>query len=72
MRQSVVAPTDAALKDSRSEPDCTKPLLPPPAIPSAAETQEPSPPRAAQAYSAARKHMLSRSQVREKKIIILK
>ncbi|XP_019757266.1 pleckstrin homology domain-containing family G member 5 isoform X2 [Dendroctonus ponderosae] len=61
MRQSVVAPTDAALKDSRSEPDCTKPLLPPPAIPCGAESQEP-PPRPTQAYSAARKHMLSRSQ----------
>ncbi|XP_050307638.1 pleckstrin homology domain-containing family G member 5 isoform X2 [Anthonomus grandis grandis] len=57
MRQAVVGTADNALKDSRSEPDCTKPLLPPPAIPS----REPEP-DGGSGNVAPRKHMLSRSQ----------
>lgn len=58
MRQGVVSTTDPALKDSRSEPDCTRPLLVPP-------TAAPEPPTpTSEAPPAPRKHMLSRSQVR--------
>ncbi|KAJ8918331.1 hypothetical protein NQ315_008024, partial [Exocentrus adspersus] len=54
MRQGVVSSADAALKDSRSEPDCTRPLVAPPI------TQEPSTP--VNEVPPARKYMLSRSQ----------
>ncbi|XP_072388521.1 uncharacterized protein [Diabrotica undecimpunctata] len=54
MRQGVVSSVDVALKDSRSEPDCTRPLP----VPSAC--QEPSTPTTN--VTPARKHMLSRSQ----------
>ncbi|XP_015835650.1 pleckstrin homology domain-containing family G member 5 isoform X2 [Tribolium castaneum] len=55
MRQGVVSTTDPALKDSRSEPDCTRPLLAPPSV-----TPEPVTPT--RETPPARKHMLSRSQ----------
>ncbi|CAG9855895.1 unnamed protein product [Phyllotreta striolata] len=55
MRQGVSATADAALKDSRSEPDCTRPLL---AAPSAAN----DPPTPTAHVPPGRKHMLSRSQ----------
>ncbi|XP_074040485.1 uncharacterized protein isoform X2 [Leptinotarsa decemlineata] len=54
MRQGVVSTTDSALKDSRSEPDCTKPLL----APSLSHDPTAHPTAAAPV----RKHMLSRSQ----------
>ncbi|XP_066258514.1 pleckstrin homology domain-containing family G member 5 isoform X2 [Euwallacea similis] len=65
MRQSVVSTADSALKDSKSEPDCTRPILPPPgALPSSNAASDNSAVVATQqqAQSAARKHMLSRSQ----------
>ncbi|KAG5861863.1 hypothetical protein JTB14_029291 [Gonioctena quinquepunctata] len=62
MRQGVVSSADAALKDARSEPDCTRPLLVP------AVSQEATTPTAA--VPAVRKHMLSRSQIES--LLILK
>ncbi|KAL1497170.1 hypothetical protein ABEB36_008171 [Hypothenemus hampei] len=58
MRQAVVSTSDA-LKDSKSEPDCTKPLLP---SPSPTTQDVPTICSAAPSQMAARKHMLSRSQ----------
>lgn len=58
MRQGTVSTTDTALKDSRSEPDCTRPLLAPPAV-----KNESSPSPTAAEVPPARKYMLSRSQV---------
>ncbi|XP_063917927.1 pleckstrin homology domain-containing family G member 5-like isoform X1 [Zophobas morio] len=55
MRQGVISTTDPALKDSRSEPDCTRPALAPPSV-----TPEPVTPT--RENPPARKHMLSRSQ----------
>lgn len=60
MRQGVTTTTDAALKDSRSEPDCTRPLLVPPI--GASNSTSPTP--QTRDVPAARRHMLSRSQVR--------
>ncbi|XP_056648248.1 pleckstrin homology domain-containing family G member 5 isoform X1 [Diorhabda sublineata] len=54
MRQGIVSSADVALKDSRSEPDCTKPLLAPSVV------HEPSTPTTTTPPT--RKHMLSRSQ----------
>lgn len=58
MRQGSVSAADAALKDSRSEPDCTRSLLTPTII----SRDPPTPTNAAP--PPARKHMLSRSQVK--------
>lgn len=64
MRQAVVSTNESTLKDSKSEPDCTKPLLPPPAVPGPAIETEPPVRSVTQhdGHAAARKHMLSRSQ----------
>lgn len=56
MRYGVQCASDATLKDSRSEPDCTRPLLAPPA-----PNVEPPSPTADAPIS--RRHVLSRSQV---------
>lgn len=62
MRQGAPVPTDAALKDARSEPDCSQaqPLLAPPGT-----SATPEPPSPSTEMPAARRHMLSRSQVRQ-------
>jgi len=68
MRQSEAASADTGLKDSKSEPDCTRPVLTsaPSAVPCPAAVPESPSATACQphGFSAARKHMLSRSQVR--------
>lgn len=56
MRQGIVPTTDSALKDCRSEPDCTRPLPAPPIL-----HAEPSTPTN-EVPQNTRKHMLSRSQ----------
>lgn len=56
MRQGAIPSTDPALKDSRSEPDCTKPLLAPPIhLPTEASVVSEMP--------SSKRHTLSRSQV---------
>ncbi|XP_030757570.1 pleckstrin homology domain-containing family G member 5 isoform X1 [Sitophilus oryzae] len=74
MRQAVVSTGEAPLKDSKSEPDCTRPLHPPPSTPVAAvDAQGTSATTSSvttvtqsitqiDGHAAARKHMLSRSQ----------
>lgn len=63
MRQSTEPPTDSGLKDSKSEPDCARTLLAPPArtIP----TPEPSITSAGDPTvdPPAKRHVLTRSQV---------
>ncbi|KRT85931.1 hypothetical protein AMK59_429, partial [Oryctes borbonicus] len=56
MRYGVQCASDTTLKDSRSEPDCTRPLLAPPAP----NIEPPSPTSDA---PISRRHVLSRSQV---------
>lgn len=58
MRQGIPPSGDQALKDSRSEPDCTRPLLVPPANIAPVEISSP-----VTEVPATRRHMLSRSQV---------
>ncbi|GJQ84948.1 hypothetical protein Trydic_g549, partial [Trypoxylus dichotomus] len=55
MRYGVQCASDTTLKDSRSEPDCTRPLLAPPAP----NIEPPSPTSDA---PISRRHVLSRSQ----------
>ncbi|XP_060517606.1 pleckstrin homology domain-containing family G member 5 isoform X2 [Cylas formicarius] len=73
MRQAVVSTAEAALKDSKSEPDCTRPLLPPPATASSVLPSASGLPHGGREpqdaggtahvdLPPARKHMLSRSQ----------
>ncbi|XP_044750669.1 pleckstrin homology domain-containing family G member 5 isoform X2 [Coccinella septempunctata] len=57
MRQGIISATDSTLKDSRSEPDCTRTLPP-----SSTATPEPIPIAQTCEVPQPRKHMLSRSQ----------
>ncbi|XP_076256020.1 uncharacterized protein LOC143193589 isoform X2 [Rhynchophorus ferrugineus] len=65
MRQAVISTSEVPLKDSKSEPDCTRPLQPPPPSPiitTNAKGTSASSVTHTESHSAARKHMLSRSQ----------
>lgn len=65
LRQGAVSVTDTALKDSRSEPDCTKPQLAPQndVDDPQNQPQQQQQQSTSNEVSSTRRHVLSRSQV---------